>query len=725
MADPVIDEIKARVDIADLISQRVQLKRAGKHLKGLCPFHGEKSPSFVVYPDQGSYHCFGCGKSGDAFTWLQETENLDFGEALRRLADQAGVQLPERPTFKPDPQQQAASDALTEAAAWYHEQLLRSPDGQKAREYLVRRGLKGEAARSFLLGWSPERRDALIMHLRAKGLTDQQLLDAGLVRQNDRGLFDYMGGRVVFPIRDAEGRVRGFGGRTLGDNQPKYLNTPQTALFDKSATLYGLDLARQSIRKEEAAVIVEGYMDVVVPHQEGFTNVVASLGTALTERQLELLKRYAPTIILALDSDAAGQAATLRGLEVARQALADARRPVPGRASRTGFLQSQGTQLKIAVVAGAKDPDEIVREDPDAWRRIVAGAVPMIDHKIEVTLRGVDLHDPQSKSGAVAELARFLALVPDPIEWAHHVDTIAHRLRLDVRDVGNEVRRAADALRADERRRASQAKQREANGATDPLPKPSPQGSPQPAAAPAATSPADGTAGTRLPPGDARALAQQERRASGGSAEGEGLPRARRESAPAEQPTPAGDQSEEHFLSLLVIDPTLVRKLPTRLTPEDFRRPEHRELYRAILAASEGTLVAGPEWPGAAPVAPQLGRPIGGSGSRVSREGIGGDSLRARLDASLQPAYDALMARARRLPPQSDAQVRAALADLVRRIRERTLHQRVLEAQYLLAEAQNDSERTTLKQLVTQLASQLDRVQLERSRASLYTSAPT
>jgi DNA primase len=701
VADPVIDEIKARVAIDDLISQRVQLKRAGKHLKGLCPFHGEKTPSFVVYPDQGSYHCFGCGKSGDAFTWLQETENLDFGEALRRLADQAGVQLPERATHKPDPQQQAASDALTEAASWYHEQLLRSPEGQKAREYLVRRGLKGETARKFLLGWAPERRDALVTHLRAKGLADQQLLDAGLVRQNERGLFDYMGGRVVFPIRDAEGRVRGFGGRTLGDNQPKYLNTPQTAFFDKSATLYGLDLARQSIRKEEAAVIVEGYMDVVVPHQEGFTNVVASLGTALTERQLELLKRYAPTIILALDADAAGQAATLRGLEVARQALADARRPVPGRATRTGFLQSQTTQLKIAVVSGAKDPDEIVREDPDAWRRIVADAVPMIDHKIEVTLRGLDLRDPRAKAGAVGELARFLALVPDPIEWAHYVDTIAHRLRLDVRDVGNEVRRAADALRAEERRKAAQTRQREAAaGATDSS-KPTAaneSASPVPSQAPASSA-GDGLRVTPLPAG-------------------EGLPRTPTPSSSSTPSTPPADLSEEHLLSLLVVDPELAKKLPARLAPEDFRRPEHRELYRAVLAAAEGALDGGPEWPGAAPAAQATppGRRAWGGGA---------DGLRARLDASLQPYYDSLIALARRRPPQTETQVRAALADMVRRIRERTLHQRVLEAQYLLAEAQTDDERTTLKRQVTQLTSQLLRVQLERSRASLYTSAPT
>ncbi|HXI17090.1 MAG TPA: DNA primase, partial [Chloroflexota bacterium] len=461
MADPIIDEIKERVDIADLISTRVQLKKAGRYLKGLCPFHGEKSPSFIVYPDQGRYHCFGCGKTGDAFTWLQETENLDFGESLRRLADRAGVQLPERSAHKPDPDAKAAADALTEAAAWYHEQLLHAPDAKTAREYLVRRGLKIETVRSFGIGWSPERRDQLVSVLRAKSVSDQQMIDAGLVRETERGLIDYMGGRVVFPIRDAEGRVRGFGGRTLGDNQPKYLNSPQTPNFDKSATLYGLDLARTAIRKEEVAVIVEGYMDVVLPHQEGFANVVASLGTALTERQLEVLKRYAPTIVLALDSDAAGQAATLRGLEVARLALSEARRPVPGRATRGGFLQTQSTQLKIAVVRGGKDPDEIVREDPAAWRAFVENAVPMIDHKINVVLDGIDLRDANAKTAAVQELARFLAQVADPLEFEHYVDVVAQRLRMEVRAIRNEVQQAARAAKAEDRRRTSQERERQ------------------------------------------------------------------------------------------------------------------------------------------------------------------------------------------------------------------------------------------------------------------------
>ncbi|MGI8424986.1 MAG: DNA primase [Chloroflexota bacterium] len=627
MADPVIDDIKARVDIIDYVSQRVQLKRAGRYLKGLCPFHQEKTPSFYVYPEQGTYHCYGCGKRGDVFTWLQETEHLDFGEALRQLADRAGVKLPDRASRKTDPEQIAAADALTEAAVWYSDLLLRFPEAQKSRDYLVRRGLKAETVQRFGIGWAPERRDQLVAHLRAKGFKDQQLLDAGLVRETERGLSDYMGGRVVFPIRDAEGRVRGFGGRAIGDNQPKYLNSPQTTFFDKSATLYGLDLARPSIRRDGVAVIVEGYMDVVVPHQEGFTNVVASLGTALTERQLDLLKRSARTIVLALDSDAAGQAATLRGLETARQALSEASRPVPGRATRTGHLQTQSARLKIAVIAGGKDPDEIVREDPDVWRRIVAAAVPMIDHKIEVTLSGVDLSDPSAKAAVVQEVARFLVQVPDPIEWAHYVDVLAHRLRTDVRAVRTEIDRAARSIRTEERRREAQ------------------RSEPETIAQPTLTFTTD-------------------------------------------QPVPTSgeDTTEELLVSLLALEPRLVARLPSRLTPDDFRRPECRELFRAATQHVDGL-----------------------------------DSL----DSALQEYYDELVRRARLQPPMTDSQIEAAVAAMTRRLKERNLHERVVETEYLLREATSSDEVEVLKRQVGLLSSQLDRVQVEQSRASLYTSPPT
>ncbi|HEV2122217.1 MAG TPA: DNA primase [Chloroflexota bacterium] len=707
MADPVIDEIKARVDIVDLISQTVQLNKAGRYLKGLCPFHGEKTPSFIVYPDQGRYHCFGCGKSGDAFTWVQETEHLDFGETLRKLADRAGVRLPERSEREPDPQAQAAADALTESAAWYHDQLIRSPEAEGARQYLVRRGVKAETVRQFALGWAPASWEGLVTHLRKQGVPNEQLIEAGLAREGERGLRDYFRGRLMFPIRDPEGKVRGFGARTLGDDQPKYLNSPQTPFFDKSATLYGLDLARQSIRKDGVAVIVEGYMDAVVPYQEGFTNVVASLGTALTEQQLALLKRYASTIILALDSDAAGQAATLRGLEVARLALGEAHRPVPGRISRTGFLQTSTVQIKIAVLSGGKDPDEIVREDPALWHRLLDAAVPMVDHKLNVELQRVDHRDPQSKSAAIQELARFLVQVPDPIEWSHYVDVIAQRLRVDMRAVKTEVDRAARATRRQERERASSDR----------------------------SLPLDRTSSELGPAKSEKNLSPRpssDREARAGHSPAAPSPATTLSTAPT--PTAAGedDVAETSLISLLVSFPALVRRLPTQLPPEEFQRPEYRELYRAVLRHSQGgspstgTLLAA-EWPGATSEARASAVPAR-LGERVSANAPTSaslpdeDRLRVALDPSLQATYDDLLAIAKRRPPQTPSQQAAALSDMIRRVRERNLHARMLEAQYLLSEAQSDDERNRLMQQVARLSSSLLRIQLERSRASLYTS---
>jgi DNA primase len=699
MADPVVDEIKARIDIVDLVSQTVQLKKAGRFLKGLCPFHGEKTPSFYVYPDQGSYHCYGCGKGGDAFTWLQETDHLSFGEALRLLAERAGVRLPERSERKPDPEAQASADALTQAAAWYHEQLLRSPEAEAARQYLHRRGLKPDTVRRFEIGWAPASWEALVNHLRAKGISGNQLVEAGLAREGERGLRDYFRGRITFPIRDPEGKVCGFGARTLGDEQPKYLNSPQSPFFDKSATLYGLDLARQSIRKDGVAVIVEGYMDTVVPHQEGFTNVVASLGTALTDQQLALLKRYTATIVLALDSDAAGQAATLRGLEVARLSLREARRPVPGRVSRTGFLQASAVQIKIATVTGGKDPDEIVREDPASWRKALDEAVPMMDHKLNVELQRVDPRDPHSKTAAIQELARFLVQVPDPIEWSHYVDIIAQRLRVDMHAVKGEVDRAARAVRQEERRAIERHR-------------PEPAGE----SGPVDDEPAQRHGNTSTNRSETRPLTTATTFASAGT----------------------DDVTEAHFVSLLVSSPSLVRQLPSRPAPEELHRPEYRELYRSVLAyqAAAKSDLGGttaltqtvPQWPGAGGIAfrsPMDQAPVAlpdRAGELVTSDV---DAFRATLDPSLYPTYDDLRAMARRRPPQTPSQLDADLVKVTRRLRESTLRQQLLHAQYLLNESSAGAERRALQQQVARLTAMLLRVQLEQSRGSLYSSPPT
>lgn len=427
MAASPVEEIKARIDLVDLIGSTVGLQRAGRSYRALCPFHTEKTPSFYVFPETQTWKCFGCGAGGDAFSFIMQRDNVEFAEALRTLAGRAGVRLE-----APDPAREEARDRLlraNEAAAlYYHALLMQQPAGLAARRYLERRGLTLETCERFLLGYAPDGGSALRDHLLGAGFTAEDLLAAGLViEQEDRGraLRDRFRARVVFPIRDAAGQTLGFGGRTLlPDGIPKYLNSPQTVLFEKGAVLYALDQARDAIRAERRAVIVEGYLDAVMAHQAGFRNVVAALGTAVSERQLAALGRLADTIVFALDPDAAGDAATLRSLVVAREALA---RPVPV-PTRRGAVRYQATarcDLRVAQLPPGQDPDELIRADAARWRELIAGAQPVLDFLLERVPRQHDLASPQGKTAAVEELVPALRDLADPIERAHYVQRLA------------------------------------------------------------------------------------------------------------------------------------------------------------------------------------------------------------------------------------------------------------------------------------------------------------
>src|SRR5947209_15702706 len=331
IVDPV-EEIKSRLPIEDLVGRYVDLKRSGASFKGLCPFHQEKTPSFYVNPARGSYHCFGCGKGGDLFSFLMETEHLQFREALEQLAEQTNVQLPDREQARPSLKGKLFE--VNEAAARFFADQLQTGAGKRALAYLTERHFGQDAIRLFGLGYAPDSREALLTHLCAAGHDERILLSAGLVLQDDVAgrLRDRFRGRLMFPIRDASGRISGFGGRILGDSQPKYLNSPQTEIFDKSGVLYGVNLAADALRKEKRAVLVEGYLDAVRAHIAGFSWTVASLGPAVTPAQLTTLSRLAPVVILALDPDPAGQAAAAR---TAIAALAEVTRS-RGRAEEIG-----------------------------------------------------------------------------------------------------------------------------------------------------------------------------------------------------------------------------------------------------------------------------------------------------------------------------------------------------------------------------------------------------
>jgi DNA primase len=442
-----IEEVKSHLDIVDVIGQYVPLKKVGRTHKGLCPFHSEKTPSFVVSPDRQSWHCFGaCGTGGDVFSFVMRREGIDFAEALRTLAPRAGVTLQERPR---DPEQDRARERLyaanETAARFYHDLLLNDPTAKPALQYVRGRGIDEATADSFLLGYSPDSWDATRNHLKERGFSDAELLSAGLLVQGEREPYDRFRNRLTFPIRDAKGRFVGIGARALDDSTPKYLNTAQTAAFDKGALLYALDRAQEAIRDQGAAVLVEGYMDVIAAHQSGFTNVVATMGTSLTERQVRLLKRHTRSVILALDADAAGSEAALRGHEVVTEALhKDGEREAVPVVNWRGLIRYQdatAVDLKVAVLPEGRDPDEVIRSDPDLWRELIASARPVLDYRFEAATARHELAEPRGRSEAVQELLPLLEPLADPVVRAHYLQRLSRMSLLKEEELSRMLRR--------------------------------------------------------------------------------------------------------------------------------------------------------------------------------------------------------------------------------------------------------------------------------------------
>ncbi len=340
----VIDEVKQRTDIVEVIGQYVPLTKAGRTFKALCPLHGEKHPSFFVYPEQQSWHCFGaCNTGGDVFSFIMKKEGIDFGEALRRLAEKAGVTISSRFEQEAGGEEKQRLYQVNEAVAQYfHNLLLNSPAGEKTRGYVARRGFTLKTIADFQLGFSLDSWEALKQYLVERGYTEKELLTAGLVIETEAGgTHDRFRNRLMFPIHDSRGRTIGFGARVLDDSLPKYLNSPQTPIFDKSSSLYGINLATPAIRQQDMAVIVEGYMDVITAHQNGFNNVVASMGTAVTENQVSAVKKLTRNIALAFDADVAGEEAMLRGV---------------------GYENVLDAEVKVIVLPQGKDPDDIIKE---------------------------------------------------------------------------------------------------------------------------------------------------------------------------------------------------------------------------------------------------------------------------------------------------------------------------------------------------------------------------
>jgi DNA primase len=438
----VIDDVKQRLDIVQIVSEYVKLQKAGRNYKSSCPFHSEKDPSFFVFPDRQSWHCFGaCGIGGDIFSFIMKKEGVDFAQALRLLANKAGVTLVAQAT----PQKQAQNKErerlfeINEAAAeYYHYVLMNASVTETARNYVTRRGLSAETVKNFQLGFAPEGWDTLKQYLKGKGYEQAQLLAAGLlVERDDKNNYDRFRNRLIFPIRNIQGNVLGFGGRALDDSLPKYLNSPQTPVFDKSSSLYGIDRAKTAIRQKDQSVIVEGYMDVLAAHQHGYDNVVASMGTAMTDKQLSILKNLTRNLILALDADTAGEEAISRSGEMVDKMI-----PVPP--SFYGWVKyedAHNAEVKILILPQGKDPDEVIMEDASQWQKLIMDAKPMVDFIFESLVAKVDLASARDKSAAVDRLLPLLFEMKDPLRQAHYLERLARLLKIDEHVLSDALRK--------------------------------------------------------------------------------------------------------------------------------------------------------------------------------------------------------------------------------------------------------------------------------------------
>jgi DNA primase len=453
----IIEQIKNKLDIVEEIGAVVPLKKSGKAYKGACPFHSERTPSFYVFPQTATWRCFGCNEGGDIFTFVEKQQALDFKEALALLAEKAGIPVESRGDVLPDGEEEDQEEAarrrmrqINEAAAiWFHHLLLTSTEASYARTYLDGRGVSHESITLFRLGFAPAGGDLLCNYLLSQKYSAQEIIAAGLGREREParggGLYDYFRSRIMFPIRDARGRTIGFGGRELGGGHPKYLNTPQTPLFDKSSILYGLDLAREAIKRRDQVVIVEGYMDTLIAHQYGEKNVVACIGSAITEKHVRQLKKLTKRLALALDPDVAGETATLRGIEAARQgfdrAIVVVPKDAPGApANRKGeprgmvrFEEQVDAEITILRLPSGEDPDEVIRRDLDRWRQTVAKALPLIDFLFEALTAGLRLDTPQGKAEAAKRLLPVVMEVRDRVERHEYVVRLARLLRTDER----------------------------------------------------------------------------------------------------------------------------------------------------------------------------------------------------------------------------------------------------------------------------------------------------
>ena len=431
-SDELIEEIRSSNDIVDVISQYVILKRSGRNFFGLCPFHKEKSPSFSVSPDKQIFHCFGCGVGGNVIHFVSKIENLNFIETLQLLANRANINLPTLDNSYQDNKKAALKAKVYEineiAAKFYHENLYK-PTSKEAQEYIKKRKLDNRTLKSFLIGYSGTF-DELYKLLKQKGYTEEEILASSLVNKADNGTFiDRFRKRLMIPIQDATGKFIAFGGRVLDDSKPKYINSPENIVYSKGRNLFGLNIAKKGDTKK--IIIVEGYMDAISLYQRGITNVVASLGTALTEQQGRLLRKNSEQIIIGYDADGAGQAATLRGMEI---------------------LQNMGCDIRVLQIYGAKDPDEfVIKYGPERFQKCVDSAISLVEFKVKILKQNLNLENVNDKIKFLNETAKILAKVDNSIEQEIYIDRISSEYGVSKEAIYGEVNKLKYAKTSDKK----------------------------------------------------------------------------------------------------------------------------------------------------------------------------------------------------------------------------------------------------------------------------------
>ena len=429
----IVDQVRSSNDIVDVVSSYVPLKKIGARYRGLCPFHNEKTPSFYVNGSMKIFKCFGCGESGDVFSFIEKIENVGFYEALEILAKRAGITLPERKYDSEGAARRSIKESIAvinKEAATYYYMMLRGPKGTKAYEYLKNRGLSDDTMRNFGLGFAGNYSNGLYNFLKEKGHSDEELSKSGLFSMSEKGIYDKFWDRVIFPIMDVKGRVIAFGGRIMSkaENAPKYLNSPETELFLKSENLYGLHIAKKT--KEKFFLLCEGYMDVIALHQAGFNNAVASLGTSLTERQAKKIKGYTDNVVITYDSDSPGKNAAKRAIPI---------------------LKNEGLNVRILDMTPYKDPDElIVAKGADEYRKRIEQAVNGFDFEARLLEESHDLEDPDSKTQFDHRIAETIARIDDPLARNNHINAAAKKYNIDAVELKRLVNSIGSALKIQE-----------------------------------------------------------------------------------------------------------------------------------------------------------------------------------------------------------------------------------------------------------------------------------